>query len=832
VGGDRDGRDGPVSAGATGGSELERTLGFLEAMTLGGGTMIGAGIFILPGIAAESAGPASAISYAIAGFVALLAALSLSELATGMPIAGGSYHYVNRALGSFFGSIVGWGMWTGLVFASAFYMIGFGQYIVAPVPFLDGRGFVVLLGLVGLAVLVGVNYYGTEESSSLQNVMIGAETAVVVVFVAVGVFFIVPANLEPFAPTGADGVIATTGIVFISFLGFEIIATVAGEIKAPGRTIPLSMLLSVVAVTILYVLVMLVTTGVVPLETIVDSAIPVADVSSVYLGGAGVVAIVVAAVIAAISSSNSSVLAASRVIYAMGRDGIVSNWFNASHERFYTPHRAILATGGLAAALVLLGLGVDQIVALLAEAASFSFLLTYSLVHVALVVFRRADPDEYDPSFALPWPVYPAVPVLGVVLSIVVVTQMAAIVVLVGTGIVGLGVVWYIAYARTRVVGEGLLREALPGREPPARRYRVLVPVANPAAQAGLVRLAAASAHANDHRGTPELVVVNVVRGDPDDPFQNVEADRLAHQQDLLKRAHDLAEAEGVDLRTRAVVAPDVPAALLSVVDEETPDQLMVGWDGTVEGAGDGTGAGEDDRAGPGAGTSSGPESGAGVGTGAEASVSDGERRDRTFGAVVDRLLAASDRDVSLVALRTDALGRTVGLLDVGAGQAAGVGEGAPDRAAVVAERAAEVAGVEGGVPTLRAVVTADGETGETAARERGRAALARVAEAAGLGADDYETDVIVTPDLAAALPEAVADAETVCVGLPTVEGETAGMGAGGNGDEGETPRPGGATDLAARVARHATGNVVLVRGGVDGPETRRDHTAASNGER
>lgn len=117
---------------------LERNLGFLEAMTLGGGTMIGAGIFILPGVAAEGAGPASSISFAIAGAVALLAAISLSELATDMPVAGGSYHYLNRGLGSFFGSIVGWGMWTGLMFASAFYMIGFGQYIVEPLPFLMG----------------------------------------------------------------------------------------------------------------------------------------------------------------------------------------------------------------------------------------------------------------------------------------------------------------------------------------------------------------------------------------------------------------------------------------------------------------------------------------------------------------------------------------------------------------------------------------------------------------------------------------------------------------------------------------------------------------------
>jgi len=356
----------------TGGGELERNIGSLEAMTLGGGTMIGAGIFVLPGIAAEGAGPASAVSFVIAGLVALLAALSLSELATGMPIAGGSYHYVNRALGGLFGSVVGWGMWTGPMFASAFYMIGFGQYLVAPIPLLDGRVFVVLLGLVGLALIVGVNYYGTEESSQLQNLMIGTETAIVLVYVGVGLFFLDPANLDPFAPTGPRGIIATTGVVFVSFLGFEIIATVAGEVKDSGRTIPLTMLLSVVLVTALYALVMIVGTGVIPYEALGDSFVPVSDVAVVYMGSAGVAAIVAAAAVAAVSSSNSSILAAARVDFAMGRDDLTSDRLNVTHDRFGTPHRAIVATGLVTALLVAAGLGVEAIVALLAEVASFT----------------------------------------------------------------------------------------------------------------------------------------------------------------------------------------------------------------------------------------------------------------------------------------------------------------------------------------------------------------------------------------------------------------------------------------------------------------------------
>jgi amino acid transporter len=691
------------------GGELERTLGFLEAMTLGGGTMIGAGIFILPGIAAESAGPASAVSYAIAGFVALLAALSLSELATGMPIAGGSYHYVNRALGGLFGSVVGWGMWTGLMFASAFYMIGFGQYLVAPIPFLDGRVFVVGLGLVGLALLLGVNYYGTEESSAFQNVTIGVETAIILVFVAVGVFFVDPANLEPFAPFGAGGVVATTGIVFISFLGFEIIATVAGEIKNPSRTIPLSMILSVVLVTGLYVLVMLVSTGVVPFESLGESPIPVSDVAMVYLGPAGVVAIVFAAIIAAISSSNSSILAASRVIYAMGRDGVVTDWFNVSHPRFYTPHRAIAATGGVTTALILVGLEVETIIALLAEAASFSFLVAYSLVHVSLVVFRRADPDGYDPSFALPRPLYPVVPVLGVVLSLVVVSQMATVVVVIGSGIVALGVVWYAAYARSRAVSEGLLGEAIRG-EPP-EPYRVLVPVSNPETQHDLLRLAAASAHANEDRGTPELVAVNVTRVEHPSPLRNVEADRADHERDLLENAHDIAAEMDVRLRTRAVVASDVGTAILDAIEEEGADEVLLGWDGSL---------GRDGHA---------------------------------FGSTVDAVVANARCDVSVVDLRGESVGTPVALVAAG------------PNAPVVAHQAVEFAAVDGTVPTLLTVEGARDEDGADA-EERGRALVADVAAEAGLDPEEYDVEVVVSEDVDGAILGTLDRYDTVCVGL------------------------------------------------------------------
>jgi len=694
-------------------SELERNLGFVEAMTLGGGTMIGAGIFILPGIAAEGAGPASSVSFAIAGFVALLAALSLAELATGMPIAGGSYHYVNRGLGSLFGSIVGWGMWTGLMFASAFYMIGFGQYIVEPIPGLNGRTLIVAFGLLGLMLITGVNYYGTEESSGAQNVMIGTELAIVLVYTGVGLFFIDAANLADFSPTGVGGVVATTGTVFVTFLGFEIIATVAGEVKKPGKLIPLTMVLSVVSVTLLYVVVMLVSTGVIPYQQLGGSLVPVSEVAVVYMGSAGVVAIVFAAVIAAISSSNSSILAASRVIFAMGRDGLMSDWLNATHDRFDTPHRAILATGGVTGFLVALGLEVEAIVALLAEVASFSFLVSYALVHVALVVFRRADPPAYDPDFAVPGPLYPAVPVLGVVMTGVVIWQMDRVVQVVGVGVVALGAVWYAAYGRGDAMESGFLDEAV-GRSRSSSTYTVVVPVSNPDTQRGLVRLAAASAreNADGDDAVPTLVATNVLRvaGDPD--RQNVAAARLDHQRELLAATEEIAAEMDVRLETRAVVAPDVGDAILDAVREVDADHAVLGWKGSFTGGPFG------------------------------------------FGSNVDPVLAAAPCDVTLVGLGASPSGDAVAL----------VGEG--PNAPTAARRAAEFAAADGGRPTLVNVQPAADGSDRVDPAARGEAAVEAVAEHAGLDPDEYEVRVVVDDDVEAALLDATPDRGLVCLGL------------------------------------------------------------------
>ena len=756
--------------------ELARDLGFLEAYTLGLGTMIGAGIFVLPGIVAESAGPASMISFMIGGVVALLAALSLSELATGMPKAGGSYYYVNHALGSFFGTVVGWGMWAGLMFATAFYMLGFGQYLLNR-P--SGAITVILAGIAMASLLVAVNYRGVKETGSLQNVIVIILVAVILVFIAVGLLNIDTSLLDPFVREGEGWpvVAATAGTVFVTFIGFEVIATSAEEIKDPGRNLPLSMIAAVVTPTILYVLVMLVSTGTLPVPELAASDVPVADVAAVAAGQfgslvvgdyalelatVGSIVMIAGAILATISSANASILSAARVNFAMGRDRILTNWLNKIHGRYRTPYRAILVTGAVILALIASPLPI----ATLADVASFMFLITYALVHVAVVVLRRADPDEYEPDFRIPSVLYPIVPILGAVACLGVMVQMQWQVQAIGVGIVFVGIAWYQFYAKEQAISTTLIGEAVAPLEKGADRedeaYRVVVPVANPETQRPLLKYAAASAASQDRAG--DLVAINVIEVPPQtSPAQiEFEEQRVERQQQLLENARDIAADLDVAIRTRAIVGRNAGDSILSVLEEEEADHVLLGWAG------------------------------------------ERRRRDVLFGSTIDPLLERAPCDVTLIKDPAESPGNIVALAGTG------------PHASTSARRAGELrhAFADGTLTLLNAQPESEETDGEDPDADDepidpkavGRETIAAVAEDAGLEDEEYEPRVVVAGDVADALVETTAEYDTVVVGATGTSTVAQAL-------YGSIPQ---------RIVERSDGTVVMARGEQRAPRTFR----------
>ncbi|MFC6770085.1 amino acid permease [Halorubrum pallidum] len=723
--------------------ELARDLGFLEAYTIGLGTMIGAGIFVLPSIAAQQAGPASMISFFAGGIVSLLAALSLSELATGMPKAGGSYYYVNRALGPFFGSIVGWGMWAGLTFASAFYMIGFGQYLLPGlgqyIGFLAGWGQIgiTVAALVMAALLTAVNYYGVKETGSLQNVIVLTLVGLIVAFLALGI--ISGPTIGEFNPNGWPAVAATIGTVYVTFIGFEVIATSAEEIKNPSRNLPLAMIASVVTPTLMYVGVMFVSTGTLSIDALATSQIPVADVATEFMGSIGALAMIVGAVLATVSSANASILSAARVNFAMGRDRILVNWLNEVHERFRTPYRAITATGVITLVLIAIGVGIGT----LAEVASFMYLVTYALVHVTVVVLRRANPEAYEPAFQIPSILYPAVPIVGMLACLAVLVQMSiefvpAVLSLgpleivlpvtptpvgaIGTVLVAFGIGWYYLYARDRALSESLVGEAI-APEPTTMangegRYRVVVPVANPETEQDLLRMAAASAHAHEDEQA-EVIAVNVIEVPRQTSLSQdltFEEARVERQQELLDSARDIAADLDIGLRTRAIVGRNAGSVILDVIEEENADHVLLGWQGTRS------------------------------------------RREHVLGSTIDPVIGRAQCDATLVKLGPEG-GRGEGDIMVLAGK----GPHAP----VAARRAAEfVSAASDASLTLLNVQPPETDVDEDSSpTERGEAVIEELAERAGIKYMSYDTEIRVAEDTEQTIIDAAQDYDTICAG-------------------------------------------------------------------
>ncbi len=576
--------------------DLAKDLGPLAALTIGVGTMIGAGIFVLPGPAVEQAGPLAVVAFIVGGAIALLTALSASELGTAMPVSGGAYYYVNRGLGPHLGSIAGWGNWIGLAFASAFYMYGFGEYVHS---FIDVPGVAVgivsiepaqIIGLVAATFFIGVNYIGAKETGRLQNLIVLTLVGILVVFTAFGVMNADIDSLRPITPMGWEPLLPVTGLIFVSYLGFVQITSVAEEIKEPGKNLPRAVIGSVVIVTVIYVFVLVATLAAVETELVAGNDTAVVDVAERLIGPLGAVALLLGGLLATASSANASILASSRINFAMGRDKLVTPAINEVHPRYATPYRAISITGALIIVFLLVGS-----LELLANAGSVLHLVVYGLLNLSLIVFREANPPDYEPDFEVP--LYPLVPIGGALCSFALIWFFAPMVILLTGMLLGFAVLWYFLYARVRIEEPGVLSQYVLERSehlpsiavsattavrPEGGDYRVMVPLANPAHEEDLISLA--SAIADERDGT--VVAVHIVQV-PDQTSLEVARERLDVQaaHTLVDKARRDAETYGVDVETHVVVSHRRYEEIFDAAKRFKVDMTVMGWGEDTPGA-------------------------------------------------------------------------------------------------------------------------------------------------------------------------------------------------------------------------------------------------------
>lgn len=424
---------------------LPRVLGLRDVYAIATGATLSAGLFLLPGPAAAQAGPAVVLAYLIAALPMVPAMFSIVELATAMPRAGGAYYFVDRSLGPLAGTISGLGTWLALVLKTAFALVGMGAYLALLVPEAPHR---LLAG--GLALGFGaLNLVGSRSTGSFQIALVVGLLAILTFFVGSGAPAVEPERFRGFFDAGLDTILATAGLVYISYVGVTNVASVSEEVQDPERNLPRGIFLALGTAVLVYGLAVSVMVGVLPADVLAGHLTPVAEAASRFAGPAGATLVCVAALMAFASVANAGILASSRYPLAMSRDGLLPGLLRRLSTRG-TPSAAVLLNVATILALVLL---LDPV--RIAKLASAFQLLIFGLLCGAVVVMRESRIPSYDPGYRSP--LYPWMQIAGMLGAGLLIVQMGWLAVLFTGGLVGVAVVWFRSYAVGRVDRHGAI---------------------------------------------------------------------------------------------------------------------------------------------------------------------------------------------------------------------------------------------------------------------------------------------------------------------------------------------------------------------------------------
>jgi len=428
--------------------KLRKQLGALDVFAVAAGAMISSGLFVLPALAFAKSGPAVILSYLFASIMIVPSVLSKAELSTAMPRAGGTYFFIERSLGPIWGLFSGLASWFSLALKSAFAVVGMAVLIeivvqmVLPVQldpwYLRAIAAFCCIGFTAL------NIISVKLTSRFQVLLVMILLAILAFFVLFGSGSVEAVRFKGFLEKGWPAVFATAGLVFISFGGLTKVASIAEEVKHPGRNLPFGMVMAWFVVTVFYLSVIIITVGVVNGEELTGNYAPISLAASKFMGLPGFIILGFAAVAAFVTTANGGILAASRSPMAMGRDQLLPPFLSRVSSRFKTPHISILLTGGfMVIAVVFLELEV------LVKTASTLMIILFILVNASVIIMRESKIQSYRPRFKSP--LYPYVHIAAIVAYSALIIDMGSVPLLITAGFIGLSAAWYWLYVCRRV---------------------------------------------------------------------------------------------------------------------------------------------------------------------------------------------------------------------------------------------------------------------------------------------------------------------------------------------------------------------------------------------
>jgi amino acid transporter/nucleotide-binding universal stress UspA family protein len=590
-------------------TQLSRDLGLFHVTMIGVGAMIGAGIFVLTGIAAGHAGPALILAFALNGLVTLMTALSYAELGSSFPEAGGGYLWVKEGMGGLQGFQAGWMSWFAHAVACSLYILGFGYYFWEALRFIRlDKMITPLLSAISpgledqflliqkiLAVLIAflfgyVNFRGASETGKWGSFITILKVVILIGFAISGLVVIInnpqwTAKFEPFFPHGLTGVLGAMGLTYIAFEGYEIIVQSGEEIKNPGKNIPKAIFISLIIVVPIYVFVGFIALGAVEIPEAVRQSHPAIVKIWDYLAFAkegamveaakqfmplGYLLMILGGLFATMSALNATIYSSSRVSFAMGRDKNLPDVFGKIHTTKRTPHMAVFISIGLIVAMAL-ALPIEDV----AAAADIMFILLFLQVNVTLIKLRRKKP-KIKRHFKVP--LVPFIPLLAIILQCVLgyflfhLSPVAWI-----TTIIWLffGVVIYFSYSRGRERERAEAQIVFEEKFPAKFGYRILVPLAHPDHVKDLIRMA--STLARHKKG--EILALGIVK--VPDQLPVAEGRRFIDEfKEIMNQAVEVGKSLNIVVNTLIRIGHNVNQAIIDTVKERDIDLMVMGWKG------------------------------------------------------------------------------------------------------------------------------------------------------------------------------------------------------------------------------------------------------------
>lgn len=430
-----------------------KTMNARDLMAIGIGTVIGTGIFILPGtIAAKQAGPGVSLSFLLSAIVCAFAAMCYAEFASALPVAGSAYSYGNVVFGEFFGWLLGWALILEYMLAVASVSTGWAAYFNSFIenfglkiphalsgPFDPAHGTYINIVAVVIVLLITVMLSrGLQSSVRVNNIAVVIKVAIILIFIVAGLFFIKPKNYHPFLPYHMSGVIHGATIGFFAYLGFDCVSSSAAEVKNPKRNMPLGIIGTLGIVTLLYMGVAVVLTGMVK-YTRLDVANPVSYALQLVHQDWLAELLSIGALVGMFTMMVAMIYSSSRLIYAIGRDGLLPAFLGKLDKKSHSPQIALWIVAVIIATMGGL-VSLDQLTSLV----NIGTLFAFTLVSFGIIPLRRRKDIGNRGGFKVP--LYPVIPILSGLLCLAMMTQLQ-LETYIGAGIwFSLGIIIYFTY--------------------------------------------------------------------------------------------------------------------------------------------------------------------------------------------------------------------------------------------------------------------------------------------------------------------------------------------------------------------------------------------------